>query len=161
MKMVAAALLCLLLAGCATPLPTATQIGSAGPTNLTAPSATASSTPSTSVAFRCTPITLLGPSPAADYCSPAAENAVLRAVASVGYPVAAVTIGPFNFDCGGPFAIGARSCPAVTLLVPAAYVSFAGTDKVAAVEIGTQRGGSITAATRILAEVPPVGCAMP
>lgn len=89
-------------------------------------------------------------------------TAVLRAVAFLGYPVKAVTIGRFDFNCGGPFATGVRSCPAaVEPSLPAAYVSFAGTAKVAAVEIGTQRGGSVTAATVILAEVPPAGWTMP
>jgi len=101
------------------------------------------------------------PAPPPAYCSPSSENAVLRAVAFLGHPVKAVTIGPFIFTCGGPFATGTRSCPAVAITLPAAYVSFVGTDEVAAVEIGTQRGGSGTAATVVVAEVPPVGWSMP
>jgi hypothetical protein len=104
---------------------------------------------------------LPGPSPAPDYCSPAAENAILRAVAFLGYPVRAVTVAAFTFACGGPFAAEAVLCPAVTMMLPGGYVSFVGTDKIAAVELGTERGGSILGATVVVAEVPPLGWSMP
>jgi hypothetical protein len=166
MKTLRAALLGLLLAGCATPLPSSTPGGSAVPTNV--PTTAPSPSPSPTVVVRCiTPISpQLGfgasPGPSPGYCSPSSVTAVLTAVAFLGYPVTAVTIGPFDFNCGGPFATGVRSCPAaIEPSLPAAYVSFAGTAKVAVVEIGTQRGGSVTAATVILAEVPPAGWSMP
>jgi hypothetical protein len=167
MKTLKTALLCLLVAGCATPLPSATPTGSAVPTSVptTATSLTPTPSPSPSIVFRCIPMILPGfgvtPAPPPAYCLPSSETAVLGAVAFLGYPVESVSLGPFDFNCGGPFAIGVRSCPAYAATLPSAYVSFVGTDKVAAVQIGTQRGGSVTTATVILAEVPPAGWSMP
>jgi hypothetical protein len=80
---------------------------------------------------------------------------------SLGYPVKAVTIGPFSFNCGGPVPSGVYSCPAVAGPLQGAYVRFVGTDKVAAVEIGTQRGGPVTAATVVAFEIPPGRWSMP
>jgi hypothetical protein len=54
-----------------------------------------------------------------------------------------------------------RTCPVAAEAVQGAYVSFVGTDEIAAVDIGTQRGGSGIAATVVLATVPPVGWSIP
>jgi hypothetical protein len=111
----------------------------------------------------CLPITSeRGPSsPPPAYCSDLVEAAVLRAVVSLGYHVKAVTIQPFGFMCGGPFPSGVYSCPLAADSLPTAYVTFVGTDKVAALEIGTQRGGSATAASVVAFQVPPTGWSMP
>jgi hypothetical protein len=86
---------------------------------------------------------------------------VLRAIAHVGHPAKSVTIGPFDFDCGGPFATHPMLCPILSTALAGAFVRFVGSAEVAAVEIGTQRGGTITAATVISLEVPPVGWSTP
>jgi hypothetical protein len=82
-------------------------------------------------------------------------------VAGLGYPVKTVTIGPFGFNCGGPFPSGTYACPLAAGPLPTAYVTFVGTDKVAALEIGTQRGGPEIAASIVAFEVPPTGWSMP
>ncbi len=80
---------------------------------------------------------------------PAEEAAVLTAVASLGYPVATVDISPYGFPCGTPFwgnppASIAPGCP-VALDGPTAYVTFLGTDKVAALLFTSKPDGSIVA----------------
>jgi hypothetical protein len=129
-----AGLLCVLLAGCATP-----QSSSPSPS------------PSASITFTCDPI----------YCSDVPkggvlEGGVLTAVAGLGYPVKTVTIGVFNYSCGVPDLSGtAPPCPATTIL-PTAYVSFVGTDKIATVKVGTVIGDSV-----VSFEVPPAGPSFP
>ena len=123
-------MLCVLLAGCATP-----QGSSPGPS------------PSVSITFACSPI----------YCSDVIKGAVLTAVAGLGYPVKTVTIGVFGFSCGVPPnpPETAPPCPATTIL-PTAYVSFVGTDKIATVKVGTVIGDSV-----VSFEVPPAGPSFP
>jgi hypothetical protein len=125
-----AGLLCVLLAGCVTP-----QGSSPGPS------------PSVSITFACSPI----------YCSDVIKGAVLTAVAGLGYPVKTVTIGVFGFSCGVPPnpPETAPPCPATTIL-PTAYVSFVGTDKIATVKVGTVIGDSV-----VSFEVPPPGPSFP
>ena len=85
---------------------------------------------------------------------------MLEAVARLGYPVRSMAVGSFDFRCGGPFATGDRSCPAV--LSPsggAAYVAFVGTPKVAAVTFTA--GDDPPTATVWVFEVPPAGWSMP
>jgi hypothetical protein len=115
-----AGLLCVLLAGCATP-----QSSSPSPS------------PSAGITFECSPI----------LCSDVAKGAVLEggvlaAVAGLGYPVKTVTIGVYGYSCGVPPdpPETAPPCPATTIL-PTAYVSFVGTDKIATVKVGTATGG--------------------
>jgi hypothetical protein len=114
-----AGLLCVLLAGCATPQPSS-----------------ASPTPSASITFECRPI----------YCPDVAqgavlEDAVLTAVAGLGYPVKTVTIAVLGYSCGVPDASGiAPPCPDPRIR-PRAYVSFVGTDRTAIVELGKVTGG--------------------
>jgi hypothetical protein len=98
MKTLAAVVLGVLVAGCATPAPSSTPVHSALPTSAPTPIATPSPSRKSSIAFVCLPITS-GPavaSPAPAHCSDSDEGAVLRAVAGLGYPVKTVTIGPFN-----------------------------------------------------------------
>lgn len=134
-----AGLLCVLLAGCATPQPSSP-----------------SPSPSASITFECSPI----------LCSDVAKGAVLEgdvltAVAGLGYPVKTVTIGVFGFSCGVPPnpPETAPPCPATTIL-PTAYVSFVGTDKIATVKIGTVTGGPGIDSV-VSFEVPPPGPSFP
>ena len=86
---------------------------------------------------------------------------MLGAVARLGYPARSVAVGMFDFRCGGPFATGARSCPA--MLAPnggAAYVDFVGTSKVAAVTFTVPDVPGLTATVWVF-EVPPAGWSMP
>lgn len=108
-----AGLLCVLVAGCAAP-----QSASSSPAS------------SASVTFEC-------PSEYFD-CSTVSPGAVLAAVAGLGYPVKTITIGVLARDCGVPMPPETdRPCPRL----PAAYVSFEGTDKIAEVELGNVPGG--------------------
>jgi hypothetical protein len=106
--------------------------------------------PSASITFECSPI----------YCSDVSKGAVpkgavLTAVAGLGYPVKTVTIGLFNQSCGVPPA----PCPPADTL-PTAWVSFAGTDKIAIVKIGTVTGGPGIDSV-VSFEVPPPGPSFP
>ncbi len=112
-----AALLGVLVVGCATPAPPPTS----GP----------SPSPSASVTFDCPPI----------YCTPASKDAILKAVAGLGYPVESVTVGLIGATCGAPFPSSTIACPLATDPLPTAYVTFVGTNEVAAVEVGTIVGG--------------------
>jgi len=111
-----AGLLCVLLAGCVAAQPSSS-----------------SSSPSASVAFVC--------SPASFDCSAISPGAVLAAVAGLGYPAKTITIGVLARDCGVPMPPETdRPCPTL----PAAYVSFEGTNKIAWVELGNVPGGPTT-----------------
>jgi hypothetical protein len=93
-------------------------------------------------------------------CQPE-EAAVLLAVARLGFPARSITIGLFDFRCGGPFPTGVRSCPA--MLAPpggTAYVTFVGTPKVAAVTFTAADDPPLTATVWLFA-VPPAGWSMP
>jgi hypothetical protein len=164
MNAIAVSLLCALLAGCAAPVPSPTTSPSVPP----APSPTASLAPaprspvsSPAIALTCLGLEPVAPSPAhALDCQPE-EAAVLLSVARLGYPVRGVTIGLFDFGCGGPFATGVRACPAE--LAPsggAAYVTFIGTQKVAAVTLTAVDDPPLTATVWVF-EVPPAGWTMP
>ena len=168
MKTFAIAALCVLLAGCATPLPSSTASPSPTLTTSAAPTATPvpatpSPSPSVGIAFTCSglPAKGAGSPPASPILDcPAAEAAVLVALASLGYPVQSVTIRPYGFTCGDPFGSGKMACLYITR-GPVAYVRFVGTNKVAALIIGTERGGPVIAATVEAFEVPPPGWSMP
>jgi hypothetical protein len=93
-----------------------------------------------------------------DYCTELSKAAVLAAVADLGYPIKTVTIGIYGLSCGAPFPSGTALCPLATDPLPTAYVAFVGTDKIAAVEIGTVMRGI----DRLVAfEVPPPGWSLP
>lgn len=86
---------------------------------------------------------------------------MLEAVARLGYPARRVAVGLFDFLCGGPFATGPRSCPAMPMPYGgAAYVTFVGTPKVAAVTFTDPDDPPLTA-TVLVFEVPPAGWTMP
>jgi len=128
------ALVSVLVAACAAPQPSSP-----------------SPTPTASITFDCQ---------SSDYCSEASKLDLLTVVASVGYPVRTVTIGILGLSCGAPFPSGTAVCPLATDPLPIAYVAFVGTDKIAAVEIGTVTGGP--GIDRLVAfEVPPAGWSIP
>ena len=111
-----AGLLCVLLAGCGAPL-----------------SSSPSQSPSASITFECSAVLF--------DCSDISTGAVLTAVAGLGYPVKTVTIGVLARDCGVAIPPGtAPPCPRL----PAAYVSFLGTDKIAEVGLDNMPGGPRT-----------------
>ena len=90
---------------------------------------------------------------------PAAEAAVLVAVAGLGYPAQSVTIRPYGFTCGDPFGSGKMACLYITR-GPVAYVRFVGTNKVAALTIALDASGQMVASV-VAFEVPPAGWSMP
>jgi hypothetical protein len=168
MKILAAVLLCALVAGCAAPVPSPTAALSPQPV----PSPTASLVPATpqpssspAIALTCLGLELGAQSPAQPFDCQPEEAAVLLAVARLGFPVRSITIGLFDFRCGGPFPTGVRSCPA--MLAPtggAAYVTFVGTPKVAAVifTVAPPQPPDPPLPTTVVAfEVPPAGWSMP
>ena len=125
----------LFLVACGAPIP---------PTTAPSPSATLATTT---------------PSPATITCSndvpnsipggcPAETQAVLLAVAPLGYPVRAVSIRPDGFPCGMPFPAGLADSPAPGCPVvsggPTAYVTFVGTAKEAGLKLFV-RDGSVSA----------------
>ena len=118
-------------------------------------------TPISSPSFECIPtrLSVNGASPVPNPCLTASWNAVLAAVVNLGYPVQNVTIGPFRFSCGGPFGMAPLGCPFLPPLPQAAYVTFFGTDKVAAVTLSTESEGRL-GATVVAFEVPPPGWSM-
>jgi hypothetical protein len=71
-----------------------------------------------------------------------------------------VTILLGGFFCGLPFTPDGISCPRPNS-GPAAYVTFVGTDRVAALLIDTQQGGAVVVATMVAFGVPPAGWSMP
>jgi len=103
-----AGLLCVLLAGCAAP-----QLSSPSPS------------PSVSITFDCSPKYFA--------CSDISEAGILTAVANLGYPVKAITIGFVAKECG----VWQPPDTAPPCQHPnAAYVSFVGTDKIAEIVLG-------------------------
>lgn len=108
----------------------------------------------------CTTFESPGPTPLPGGC-PAEERAALTAVADLGYAVATVDIRPYGWPCGTPFFSVPPGelppgCPAATDGGPTAYVSFVGTDKVAALTFSLQQDKSLVA--HIIAfQVPPSG----
>jgi len=168
MKTFVLAIVCALLAGCATPMPSSTA--SPSPTLTTLPAPTTTPVPATpsliaspEIAVTCSglPGKGAGSPPASPILDcPAAEAAVLVAVAGLGYPAQSVTIRPYGFTCGDPFGSGKMACLYI-IREPVAYVRFVGTNKVAALIIGTQRGGPAIAATIKAFKVPPAGWSIP
>ena len=77
-----------------------------------------------------------------------------------GLAVKSVTILPGGFFCGMPFTPEGILCPRPNS-GPAAYVTFVGTDMVAALLIETQQGGAVVVATIVASEIPPAGWSMP
>ena len=125
-----------LAAGCGTP--------TVAPSRTSTQTLTAASpTPVATLVFLCPAGDPRGPTPPPGGCS-AEERAALAAVIPLGYPVARIEIVPNGWPCGIPF-----SPPVACLALlrgPAAYVTFVGTDKVAALTFTTRPDGSLAAA---------------
>ena len=96
-----------------------------------------------------------------DYC-PAEEAAIYAAVASIDQTVASMTILPTGFGCP-PFFV---SCPSAVRAGPAAYVTFTGTAKVAALTLNPQPSSGLVpnesfTADVVAFQVPPAGWTAP
>jgi hypothetical protein len=131
----------LLFVACAAPIPTTTA-PSPSPTLAATTAPTPSPTPSPATIACSTD----GPNSVPGGC-PAETQAVLLAVAPLGYPVREVSIRPVGFPCGVPFPQGIASpAPGCPLSVdgPTAYVTFFGTAKEAGLMLFV-RNGSISA----------------
>ncbi len=165
MRRLAAGLLCLALVACASPNVTGTPLATTPP-----PAPPTSSPPSSPVAITHVVITCPVPmtSNAAhesfipvDIC-PAEEAAIYAAVAYIDHTVASMTILPTGFGCP-PFFV---SCPTAVTAGPAAYVTFTGTAKVAALNLNPQPSSgpvpnvSFTADVEAF-QVPPAGWTAP
>ena len=116
-----------------------------GATYVPTPSPPIPPSPAPVVPVSCTTITSPAPSRAPVDCA-VEERAVREAVADVGFAVASILILPYGFPCGIPFPPGGPdpTCP-VALGSSTAYVTFAGTDKVAALTIASTPGGAVEA----------------
>ena len=124
------------------------------------PSPESNPTPTPAISFGCSSVQLNGPSPdssTASWC-PVAEVAVETAVADLGYPIQRIVIAPTTFPCGVPWPSGYAACP--PFLELAAFVTFAGTDQVAALTIATASDRP-PIATLVAFQVPPAGWSMP
>jgi hypothetical protein len=162
MKAFAVAILCVLAAGCATPGPSPAL--SAAPSPMSAVvSAPPSPTPGAAIEFICPAVPMNGLD-SADGC-PAAYAAIETAVAPLGLPVDSITVLPDDFPCRLPFTSSAARCPALPDVPPppslnGVYVTFVGTDKVAALTITRASNGPMVAQL-VDFEVPPAGWAVP
>ena len=148
MKPFVAALAVVVAAGCAAPSP---SISTDRPSPTTFATVAPSPSSGNSVVFECV---------SADYCADPSKKALLAAVAGLGYTVKSVSIGPWDLSCGGPFPSGVYSCPLATDPLPTAYVTFADTDKVAVVEVGTVLGGPGVDSV-VAFKIPPSGWSLP
>lgn len=189
MKLIAIATLCALLVGCATPVPSprpttaiAPSLVPISPSPSAAPSPSASSpAPSVSLPTSTPAETVIcvpekGPLPSAlagDPC-PSAIAAVRAVVEPLGQSIARIYIEPGRFDCGvlwpgvgsPPLCFGPLILPGRTMH---GWVSFSGTDKVAAVALARDVpvGGAIPSpvppwtASLVAFIVPPAGWSIP
>jgi len=163
-RILTVAVLCALCAACGSPVTVSSAEPSGGPAVVATPSITpgqVSPSPSSGSAIELTCLGPAGPTASSFASCDAEEAAVLKAVGRLGYPPRRVAVGFFDFGCGGPFATGPRSCP--VMQVPsggAAYVSFVGTSKVAAVTFPAVDDLPITASVWVFT-VPPAAWTMP
>ena len=155
-------LVCGFVAACASPTPSPTTISPSPPSPGPAqPSPSPSSNPPVVLSCFGSPGTS-GDSGSRIINCANAEAAALAAATVLGYPVDTITIGYFRFTCGGPFPSGDFACPAMIVpMVPAAYVTFVGTAKVAAMIFGSQFGPPGIIASVISFQVPPPGWSIP
>jgi len=165
MRGLAAGLLCLLLVACASP-----NVTSWPTLATTPPPAPTSTPPSSPVAI--THVVITCPDPATsnpagksfipvDFC-PAEETAIYAAVAYIDHTVASLTILPGGFGCP-PFM---EMCPSVVIGQVAAYVTFTGTAKVAALTLNAQISlavppPTVFTATVVALQVPPPNWIVP
>ena len=163
-RAIAAVLVAVVIAGCGTPLPSSTAPSSSARTSTPSPAISPSPTSSAGVAFTCPgfPGDGTGSPPASPVLTCSTAEAAVLVAAGSGRSVKSVAILPGGFFCDVPFSEGLLvSCPRPNS-GPAAYATFVGTDKVMALLIGIERGGSGgVLATVVAFEVPPVGWAMP
>jgi hypothetical protein len=161
MKTLAAALLCALLAGCGTSLPSPIASAAAIPTSTPSPTVPSPS-PSLTIAFTCYRDPVPTPRDPAylpsSYC-PAEEVAVETALAHLGHPAQRITVAWGGFPCGQPFGSGMMACP-IAAIGTVAYAAFVGTDEVAALTIALLPNGPVVA-TVVAFEVPPSGWSIP
>jgi hypothetical protein len=100
----------------------------------------------------------------ADGC-PAAYAAIDTAVTPLSLPVDSITVLPYDFPCPLPFISGTVFCPALAAGPPlkslnGVYVTFVGSDRVAALTI-TQPSNGPMVAQLIAFQVPPAGWSVP
>ena len=103
---------------------------------------------------------MMGPSPGLGgdaWCTPL-ERAVEEAITAIGYQPVSITISPLGIPCNDPFQVHTIDCGWYGAAV--AYVAFAGTDDVAALDFPSPTGQAEPA--RLIAfEVPPAGWTIP
>jgi hypothetical protein len=128
-----------------------------GATFVPTPSPPPTPTPAPFVPVKCATITSPAPSGAVAGCS-IEIRAVRDSIADVGFEVASIVIQPYGFPCGTPFPAGGAdpTCP-VTLGISTAYVTFVGTDKVAALTLASTPSGAAVEAVIVAFEVPVGG----
>jgi hypothetical protein len=116
--------------------------------------------PTQAITFRCPPIQLNGLStgPGTTAWCPPAEVAVEAAVGTLGYPIKTISISSMATPCGMPWPSADSACGPV--FENTAFVTFAGTGKVAALRITFQTNGPAVA-TLIAFQVPPAGWSLP
>jgi len=167
MRALAVGLLSFALVGCAAPTITASPTNTIGasPTPAVAPSPS----PSAGLSFTCPPDVVVprsdplplpprGPGPylPSSLCG-AEEVAVQSAVAALGYPLQSILVVPQGFTCGVPFLSGPVACFQGNGGT-AAYATFMGTDKVAALTLALAPSGPVVA-TLVTFAAPPAGWA--
>jgi hypothetical protein len=95
----------------------------------------------------------------ADGC-PAAYTAIETAVVHLGLPVDSITVLPYDFPCHQPFSSSARGCSFPADGPNGAYVTFVGTDEIAALTITRLASGPMMA-NLVDFRVPPAGWSVP
>ena len=103
---------------------------------------------------------MMGPSPqpAGDDWCPPLERAVEAAIARIGFEPLSIAISPLGIPCHDPFRVHTVGCGWYGAAV--AYVTFAGSSDVAALDFPSPTGQPVTA--RLIAfEVPPAGWTIP
>jgi hypothetical protein len=84
-------------------------------------------------------------------------QAVLDAVATLGFPIKSIQIEPGGWPCGAPFFDpAAAACPGPLTGGPTVYVDFFGTDKEAALDFTVRADGTLVANV-LEFRVPPSG----
>jgi len=160
MNALATAVLCAFVAGCGAPVPTAEPVAPAIPGAATPANSTAPSAPS-GIRIVCPPVSPegLAPGPGTTAWCPPEEVAVETAIARLDYLAQSITISESGFPCYQPFQTIPLPCASVDG-EPTAYVTFIGTDAVAALQIASVPNGPIVATLRAFV-VPPAGWVMP
>lgn len=161
MKAFGVAMLCFLAASCATPPPSPSNPPPT-PVGIVV-AATPSPPPGAPIEFVCPAVPMNGLD-SADGC-PAAYAAIETTIAPLGLQVDGITVLPDDFPCRLPFTSSAARCPLMPASPPppslnGVYVTFVGTDKVAALTITRASNGPMVAHL-VEFEVPPAGWSVP